>query len=99
MSRTAKLFMPAPPRYWRNAMSIAEIIYAHSRRLPEQAAREALRYIEELERRYGVRPAENAGPDTTEAFIAAVCGGLSDDFPDAITDADLSKDAPREALD
>lgn len=70
-------------------MSIAEIIYAHSRRLPEQAAREALRYIEELERRYDVRPADNAGPDTTEAFIAAICGGLSDDFPDAITDADL----------
>jgi hypothetical protein len=64
-----------------------------------QAAREALRYIEELERRYDVRPADTAGPDTTEAFIAAICGGLSDDFPDAITDADLSNDAPREPLD
>jgi hypothetical protein len=29
-------------------MSIAEIIYAHSRRFPEQAAREALSYIEFL---------------------------------------------------
>jgi hypothetical protein len=46
-----------------------------------------------------VRRADSAGPDTTEAFIAAICGGLSDDFPDAITDADLSNDAPREPLD
>jgi ABC-type uncharacterized transport system YnjBCD substrate-binding protein len=80
-------------------MSIAEIIYAHSRRLPEQAAREALRYIEELERRYGLQSPPAAGTDATEAFIASVCGRLSDDFPDDIADADLGTDAPREPLD
>ena len=72
-------------------MSIAEIIYAHSRRLPEQAAREALSYIEFLEQRYAVPSATDFEQDDTEAFLAAVAGGLSEDFPDDITDADLSQ--------
>ena len=32
-------------------MLLAEVIYEHSRRLPEQVAREALSYIESLEDR------------------------------------------------
>lgn len=80
-------------------MSIAEIIYAHSRRLPEQAAREALSYIEFLEQLYGVRSPAEAEQDDTEAFLAAVTGGLSADFPDDITDADLAEDGPRRDLD
>ncbi|MGB5736358.1 MAG: DUF2281 domain-containing protein [Thiohalocapsa sp.] len=80
-------------------MSIAEIIYAHSCRLPAQAAREALSYIEFLEHRYGVRSPAEAEQDDTEAFLAAVVGGLSADFPDDIADADLGKDRPRQDLD
>jgi hypothetical protein len=80
-------------------MSIAEIIYAHSRRLPERAAREALSYIVFLEQRYGVRSPAEAEQDDTEAFLAAVAGGLSADFPDDITDADLGEDGPRQDLD
>lgn len=79
-------------------MPIAEIIYARSRRLPEHAAREALSYIESLEHRYGVvQPAD--GADDTEAFLAAVSGGLSADFPDDIGDADLGTDIPRRTVD
>jgi hypothetical protein len=37
--------------------------------------------------------------DDTEAFLAALAGGLSDDFPDDIDDSDLGIDAPREELD
>ena len=80
-------------------MSIAEIIYAHSRRLPDQAAREALSYIEYLEQRYGVRSPKGAEQDDTEAFLATVAGGLSADFPDDITNADLGADSPRQDLD
>jgi hypothetical protein len=80
-------------------MSIAEIIYAHSRRLPDQAAREALSYIEFLEQRYGVRSLAESGQDDTEAFLAAVAGGLSPDFPDDITNEDLGEDSPRQDLD
>ena len=80
-------------------MSIAEIIYAHSRQLPDQAAREALSYIEFLEHRYGVRTPAEADQDDTEAFLASVAGGLSADFPDDITDADLGEDSPRQDLD
>ena len=80
-------------------MTIAEIIYAHSRRLPEQAAREALSYIEFLEHRYGVRAPSESEQDDTEAFLAAVAGGLSTDFPDDIADVDLGKDTPRQDLD
>lgn len=35
-------------------MTLAEMIYEHSQRLPEPAAREALDFIEFLEQRYGV---------------------------------------------
>ena len=83
---------------WALTMSIAEIIYAHSRRLPEQAAREALSYLEVLEHRYGVVPPA-VGADDTEAFLNAVSGGLSDDFPDDIADADLGTDVPRSTVD
>lgn len=41
-------------------MNLAEAIYQHSCRLPEQAAREALDFIEFLEQRYGVRPASES---------------------------------------
>jgi hypothetical protein len=80
-------------------MSIAEIIYAHCRRLPDQAAREALNYIKLLEHRYGVQAPADTDEDDTEAFLAAVAGGLSADFPDDITGADLAADRPRQDLD
>jgi hypothetical protein len=35
-------------------MTLAELIYQHSLKLPEPAAREALDFIEFLEQRYGV---------------------------------------------
>ncbi|MCB2264271.1 MAG: DUF2281 domain-containing protein [Candidatus Thiosymbion ectosymbiont of Robbea hypermnestra] len=78
-------------------MSLTEVIYEHSRRLPEQVAREALHYIEFLEDRYGIARSAEAGD--TERFLAAVTGGLSDDFPDDITDQDLGFDTPRQDLD
>jgi hypothetical protein len=79
-------------------MPIGKIIYARSRRLPEHAAREALSYIEFLEHRYGVvQPADCA--DDTEAFLAAVSGVLSEDFPDDIANADLGTDVPRRTVD
>ena len=37
-------------------MTLAEMIYEHSQRLPEPAAREALDFIEFLAQRYGVAP-------------------------------------------
>ncbi|WPL18773.1 hypothetical protein Thiowin_03864 [Thiorhodovibrio winogradskyi] len=37
--------------------------------------------------------------DDTEAFLAAVAGGLSEDFPDDIPNTDLGKDSPRQDLD
>ncbi len=78
-------------------MTLAEQIYEHSRKLPEQAAREALDFIEFLERRYSGRVTAPAGD--TDAFLAAVAGKLSDDFPDDITDEDLGEDVPRRELD
>lgn len=42
-------------------MTLAELIYQHSLRLPEPAAREALDFIEFLEQRYGVAGGEDAG--------------------------------------
>lgn len=78
-------------------MSLTEVIYEHSRHLPDQAAREALHYIEFLEGRYGI--ARSAEVGDTERFLAAVTGGLSDDFPDDITDQDLGFDTPRQDLD
>lgn len=69
-------------------MNLAETIYRHSLHLPEQAAREALDFIEFLEQRYGtVRTAPKA-PNDTEAFPARHSGALSDDFPDDIEDHD-----------
>jgi hypothetical protein len=35
----------------------------------------------------------------TEAFLAALAGGLGDDFPDDISDEDLGVDAPRKTFD
>ncbi|SJM93215.1 hypothetical protein CRENPOLYSF2_3150015 [Crenothrix polyspora] len=35
----------------------------------------------------------------TEAFLTALTGGLSEDFPDDINGDDLGVDAQREALD
>ncbi len=78
-------------------MTLAEQIYEHSRKLPEQAAREALDFIELLERRYSVKPNQSAAD--TEKFLAAVTGKLSNDFPDDITDDDLGTDVPRRELD
>ncbi len=80
-------------------MTLAENIYHHSRNLPEQAAREALDFIEFLEQRYAGDSKFPASSGDTGAFLAAVAGTLSDDFPDDITDDDLGIDAPREELD
>ena len=41
-------------------MTLAELIYHHSLRLPEPAAREALDFIEFLEQRYGLSAVEGA---------------------------------------
>jgi hypothetical protein len=80
-------------------MTLAEAIYEHSCKLPEPVAREALDFVVFLEQRYGA--ARNLVEPTadTEAFIAAVTGGLSDDFPDDIGDSDLGIDAARAELD
>lgn len=74
-------------------MTLAEQIYQHSRKLPEQAAREALDFIEFLERRYSAKAATPSGD--TDTFLAAVAGKLSDNFPDDITDDDLGTGVPR----
>lgn len=78
-------------------MTLAEQIYQHSRKLPDQAAREALDFIEFLERRYAEKSAAPAGD--TDAFLAAIGGKLSNDFPDDITDDDLGTDVPRRDFD
>lgn len=70
-------------------MTIAQIIYEHSLRLPDSAAYEVLVFIQMLEQRL----------NHTEAFLCAVAGTLNDDFLDDITDADLGNDATREVLD
>jgi len=80
-------------------MNLAETIYQHSLNLPETAAREALDFIEFLEQRYAPKPANTKQQNDTEAFLAAIAGGLSEDFPDDINDDDLGVDSPREALD
>ena len=80
-------------------MSIAENIYHHSLRLPEQAAREALDFIQFLEQRYIGNTLQQKQSDDTEAFLAAVAGKFSDDFPDDITDDDLGVDTTRHELD
>ena len=63
--------------------------------MPEFAAREALDFIEFLEQRYNSKKTQN----DTEAFLTAIAGGLSEDFPDDINDDDLGVDVPRESLD
>ncbi|EIC27854.1 DUF2281 domain-containing protein [Methylomicrobium album] len=78
-------------------MSLAETIYQHSLNLPESVAKEALDFIVFLEQRYGIKKKTDLASDT-EAFLAAVTGGLSDDFPDDITDEDLGSDIPRQEL-
>ena len=80
-------------------MNLADSIYQHSLNLPEIAAREALDFIEFLEQRYAPIPHNIKQQNDTEAFLAAIAGGLSEDFPDAISDKDLGVDALREALD
>jgi hypothetical protein len=78
-------------------MSLAENIYHHSRKLPEQAAREALDFIQFLGLRYAGKVA--ARPGDTEAFLAAVAGTLGDDFPDDIMDDDLGLGTHHQELD
>jgi hypothetical protein len=80
-------------------MNLAEAIYQHSLNLPETAAREALDFIEFLEQRYASIPVDAKHQNDTEAFLAAIAGGLSEDFPDDISDEDLGVDAQRETLD
>ncbi|MDI1277897.1 DUF2281 domain-containing protein [Methylobacter sp.] len=79
-------------------MNLAKTIYKHSLNLPETAAREALDFIEFLEQRYAP-PANAKQRNNTEVFLAAIAGGLSEDFPDDISDEDMGVDAQREALD
>jgi hypothetical protein len=84
---------------WEQVMNLAETIYQHSLNLPETAAREALDFIEFLEQRYAPVPASPKQPNDTEAFITALAGGLSEDFPDDINNDDIGVDIQREALD
>lgn len=79
-------------------MSLAENIYHHSRNLPDQAAREALDFIQFLEQRYANKATLPSRSKDTESFLAAVAGTLGDDFPNDITDDDLGKDVPRAEL-
>jgi hypothetical protein len=80
-------------------MSLAELIYQHSRRLPDHIAREALDFIEFLEQRHGVANSDDGVFDDTEKFLRAISPGFSDEFPDDITDDDLGVDGPRQGLD
>lgn len=50
-------------------MNLTEAIYRHSLNLPENAAREALDFIEQ---RYAPTPTDT---NDTEAFLTAVAGG------------------------
>lgn len=78
-------------------MSLSEVIYQHSLNLPEAVAKEALDFIVFLEQRYGIKNPPKVSSDT-EAFLQAVAGGLSGDFPDDINDDDLGNDVPRMKL-
>ena len=80
-------------------MNLAETIYQHSLNLSETAAQEALDFIEFLEQRYPSGHPLAKQPNDTEAFLAALAGGLSEDFPDDISNADLGFDSHRETLD
>ncbi|WP_347986424.1 DUF2281 domain-containing protein [Methylomonas sp. AM2-LC] len=80
-------------------MNLPITIYQHSLNLSESAAREALDFIEFLEQRYSnVQPLLKQ-QNATEMFLAKLAGGLSEDFPDVISDNDLGSDACRETLD
>jgi len=80
-------------------MTLAETIQAHVQSLPPILQREPLDFIAWLETRYGLSTETLGVQRDTEAFLAAVAGMLSDDFPDDISDDDLDVDAPREPLD
>jgi hypothetical protein len=80
-------------------MTLAETIYKHSLNLPEAAAREALDFIEFLEQRHSLAQPLVKQQNDTEIFLVALAGGLSADFPDDISDADLGQDTYRESLD
>lgn len=77
-------------------MTLAEAIQTHVQTLTPSLQREALDFIEFLERRYGLEPRTDSD---TEAFLDAVVGTLADDFPDDIGDDGLGVDAPRQGLD
>ena len=79
-------------------MSLSDAIYKHSLNLPEAVAKEALDFIVFLEQRYGIKTTPIVSSDT-EAFLQAVAGGLSEDFPDDISDDDLGNDVLRQELD
>ena len=75
-------------------MKLAYTIYQRSLNLSQSNARQVLDFIEFLELRY---PSNKSNVDT-EAFLAIIVSGLSDDFPDDINDDDLGVDMPRESL-
>jgi hypothetical protein len=77
-------------------MTIAETIYQQSLRLPEAQAQEVLDFIEFLRNRPLKNPLMAMPSSHTEAFLAALAGGLSEDFPDDIDDSDLGIDTPVE---
>lgn len=53
-------------------MTLAEAIYQHSLNLPEPAAREALDFVEFLERRYAKPPVVSAAVDDEKKREAAL---------------------------
>ena len=76
-------------------MNLAYTIYQRSLNLSESNARQVLDFIEFLELRY---PSNKSNVDT-EASLAAIAGGLGNDFPDDINDDDLGVDVTRGSLD
>ena len=80
-------------------MNLAESIYQQSLDLSPEAAREALDFIEFLAQREAKNRLQTKTTNDTEQFLAAIAGGLSEDFPDDINESDLGEDAPREELD
>lgn len=78
-------------------MDYAATIYQRSLQLPEQAAREALDFIDFLALRYSVAGPQSMQRDT-DSFLRAISSGWEGDFPDDISGDDLGADAPRAAL-
>ena len=78
-------------------MSLSDTIYQHSLNLPEAVAKEVLDFIVFLEQCYGIKTVPTVSTDT-EAFLQSISGGLSEDFPDDISDDDLGNDVPRQEL-